>query len=137
MMTTAVRYYSKGGNTKKLADAIAEVCGVEKPRTHVALTEKADILFLGASVYAYGISEEVKKFIVDLDPEKVGKIVVFSTSALAERAFPEVEKAIKDSGMEVDSRNFYCRGSFLMLHKGRPNADDLESAKSFAKNIIG
>ena len=28
-MSVAVRYYSRSGNTKKLADAIAEVAGVE------------------------------------------------------------------------------------------------------------
>ena len=136
-MSVAVRYYSRGGNTKKLADAIAEVCGVEAKSTSETLTEKVDTLFLGASVYAYGISDDVKAFIAKLDPENVGKIVVFSTSALAERAFPEVEKAIKDSGINVDERNFYCRGSFLMMHKGRPNDEDIANVKQFAKEIIG
>ena len=135
-MSVAVRYYSKGGNTKKLADAIAEVCGVEALNTQHPVDERADILFLGASVYAYGISDEMKRYIADLDPENVGKIVVFSTSALAERAYPEVAKAIKDIGIDVDERNFYCRGSFLMMHKGRPNDQDLADAKRFAKEII-
>ena len=136
-MSVAVRYYSKSGNTKKLADAIAEVGGVEALTTEHPLEEKADILFLGASVYAYGIADEMKRYIADLDPEKVGKIVVFSTSALAERAYPEVSKAIKDIGIAVDERNFYCRGSFLMMHKGRPNQQDIADAKRFAKEIIG
>ena len=30
-MIIAVRYYSRGGNTKKLADAIAKAVGVEAP----------------------------------------------------------------------------------------------------------
>ena len=136
-MSVAVRYYSKGGNTKKLADAIAEVCGVEALNTQHQLEERADVLFLGASVYAYGISDEMKRYIADLDPQKVGKIVVFSTSALAERAYPEVAKAIKDMGITVDERNFYCRGSFLMMHKGRPNDQDIADVKRFAKEIIG
>lgn len=135
-MSVAVRYYSKSGNTKKLADAIAEACGVEALNTQHHLEERADILFLGASVYAYGIADEMKRYIADLDPEKVGKIVVFSTSALAERAYPEVAKAIKDIGIAVDERNFYCRGSFLMMHKGRPNDQDIADAKRFAKEII-
>lgn len=136
-MTTAVRYYSRGGNTKKLADAIAEVCGVEAKTIGTSVDENVDVLFLGASVYAYGIAGEVKTFIGDLDPDKIGKIVVFSTSALAERAFPEVEKAISDSGISVDQRNFYCRGSFLMMHKGRPNDEDIANAKAFTREILG
>ncbi len=136
-MSVAVRYYSKSGNTKKLADAIAEVGGVEALTTEHPLEEKADILFLGASVYAYGIADEMKRYIADLNPEKVGKVVVFSTSALAERAYPEVSRIIKDMGIEVDEKNFYCRGSFLMMHKGRPNDQDIADVKRFAKEIIG
>ncbi len=135
-MSLAVRYYSRGGNTKKLADAIAETVGVEAKSIEAGLDEKVDVLFLGASVYAYGIDNNVKGFIAKLDPEMVGKIVVFSTSALAERAFPEVEKAIRASGIKVDERNFYCRGSFLMMHKGRPNDEDVANAKKFAKEIM-
>ena len=136
-MSVAVRYYSKSGNTKKLANAIAEVAGVEALNTEHPVTEQTDILFLGASVYAYGISDEMKRYIADLDPEKIGKVVVFSTSALAERAYPEVAKAIKDTGIKVDEKNFYCRGSFLMMHKGRPNDQDIADVKRFAKEIIG
>ena len=135
-MSVAVRYYSRGGNTKKLADAIAEVAGVEALSTDAGLEGAVDTLFLGASVYAYGIDDHVKSFIAKLDSDQVGKIVVFSTSALAERAFPEVARAIKDSGIDVDDRNFYCRGSFLMMHKGRPNDEDVANAKAFAKEIL-
>lgn len=135
-MSVAVRYYSKSGNTKKLADAIAETCGVEALNTQHPIEEQTDILFLGASVYAYGIADEMKRFIADLDPHKVGKIVVFSTSALAERAYPEISRIIKDMGLEVEEKNFYCRGSFLMMHKGRPNEQDIEDVKRFAKEII-
>ena len=136
-MSTAVRYYSKGGNTKKLAEAIASVAGCEALRIDTPITEETDVLFLGASVYAYGIAEEMRRFISDMDVSKVKKVVVFSTSALAQRAFPEIEKALKDTGVNVEERNFYCRGSFLMMHKGRPNEKDLEDAKKFAKEILG
>ena len=135
-MSVAVRYYSRGGNTKKLADAIAEVAQVEALSTEAGLDGAVDTLFLGASVYAYGIDEHVKSFISKLDSDQVGKIVVFSTSALAERAFPEVARAIQDLGIKVDERNFYCRGSFLMMHRGRPNDEDIANAKAFAEKVL-
>ena len=50
-MKVAVRYYSKGGNTKKLAEAIAEAVGEKAQTTDVKLTEDVDILFLCNSVY--------------------------------------------------------------------------------------
>jgi len=35
----------------------------------------------------------------------------------------------------VESKNFYCRGEFTALHKGRPNQDDLKAARKFAAEI--
>ncbi|MCD7855356.1 MAG: flavodoxin [Clostridiales bacterium] len=132
----AVRYLSKSGNTKKLADAIGKAVGVKAEQIPTPVTGKVDILFLGASVYWGGISSEVKKYIQTLDKDKVGKVVVFSTSAMAERAFPQIQKLLQDKGIPVESKNFYCRGEFTVLHKGHPNQDDLKAAEKFAAGII-
>lgn len=37
----------------------------------------------------------------------------------------------------MDDREFHCKGEFKGLHKGRPNADDVNAATEFAKKIIG
>ena len=74
-MTCAVRYYTKTGNTKKLADAIAKQLGVEALPISTPVTEKVDLLFLGNSYYAFTIDPEVRDFVASLDKEKVGKIV--------------------------------------------------------------
>ncbi|MCD7741376.1 MAG: flavodoxin [Ruminococcus sp.] len=132
----AVRYFSKSGNTKKLADAIAKTAGCNAQEISTPLDGNIDILFLGASVYWGGISSEVKSFIVNLDSSKVGKVVVFSTSALAERAFPQIQELFKKNGIKVDKNNFYCRGQFTALHRGRPNNDDLEAAKKFTLKVL-
>ncbi len=136
-MNVQVRYYSKSGNTKKLADCIAQTAGVGAESIHGqgAKTE-ADLLFLGASVYWNGIDGTVKKFIDELDPKKVKKVAVFSTSALAERAFPDIKKRLEKKGIAVADEDFYCRGSFMTMHKGRPNADDLAKAAEFTKNVM-
>ena len=57
-MSFAVRYYTKTGNTKRLADAIAKELGVEALPISEPVTEKVDILFLGNSYYAFNISYE-------------------------------------------------------------------------------
>ena len=44
-MSFAVRYYTKTGNTKRLADAIAKELGVEALPISEPVTEKVDILF--------------------------------------------------------------------------------------------
>ena len=48
-MKIAVRYYTKTGNTRRLAEAVAEAVGAEALPISEPVTEKADILFLGNS----------------------------------------------------------------------------------------
>ncbi len=135
-MTAAVRYYTRSGNTKKVADAIAKTVGCEAEQIPAPIDEPVDILFLGASVYWGGIASEVKDYIRSLDPSKIGKVVVFSTSALAERAFPQMEACLKEAGIPVEKENFYCRGQFTALHRGRPNQEDLKNAGEFGQKIM-
>ena len=47
IMKCAVRYYTKTGNTKRLAEAIANVVGVDALPISEPITEQVDILFLG------------------------------------------------------------------------------------------
>ncbi|MCD8335674.1 MAG: flavodoxin [Lachnospiraceae bacterium] len=135
-MMIQVRYFSKGGNTKKLADCIARTAGVQAQPIRNGASDQADILFLGASVYWGGIDSQVKEYIKQLDPKKIRKVVVFSTSALAQRAFPNIRKRLEKRGIPVAEENFYCRGEFTALHKGRPNADDLKAAGKFTRDIL-
>ena len=48
-MNCAVRYYTKTGNTKKLAEAVARAVGVEALPITEPVDEKVDVLFLGNS----------------------------------------------------------------------------------------
>ena len=76
-MTYAVRYYTKTGNTKRLAQAIADTLGVEALPISVPVTEAVDVLFLGNSYYAFTIDPEVRDFVRSLDKSKVGRLVNF------------------------------------------------------------
>lgn len=134
-MKVAIRYYTRGGNTKKLADAISEAIGVEAKTTAEPLTEDVDILFLGSSVYAYGVDDEVKKFIRGIDV-KVGKVVNFSTAALIKSTYKQVAKLLAEKNIPFAKEEFACKGSFAMMHKGKPDADDCKAAADFAKKIV-
>ncbi|MGB4658894.1 MAG: flavodoxin family protein [Mobilitalea sp.] len=133
----AVRYYSKTGNTKKLAERIAATAGCKAETIEVEFSEKVDILFLGASVYYAGIDKKMKEYIAGLDRNKVGKVVVFSTSALAERAFPSIKKHLSSKNIKVEADDFYCRGQFAVLYAGKPDEKDLTAAEEFTRKIIG
>jgi len=132
IMHVAVRYYTRSGNTKKLADAIAQAVGVTAEDTAHKLTEDVDVLFLGSSVYAAGVDESVKKFIDGIDV-KVGKVVNFSTAALLKGTAKQVKKLLDAKNIPMSDQEFNCRGSFGPMHKGKPDANDLKAAAEFAK----
>lgn len=134
-MKVAIRYYTRGGNTRKLADAISEAIGVEAKTTSEPLTEDVDILFLGSSVYAYGVDDEVKKFISGIDV-KVGKVVNFSTAALIKSTYKQIAKLLAAKDIPFAEEEFACKGSFGIMHKGKPNDDDCKAAAAFAKKIV-
>ncbi|MCM1545553.1 MAG: flavodoxin [Clostridiales bacterium] len=135
-MKIEVRYYSRSGNTQKLAEAIAEQAGCTARDLSVPVDGHIDLLFLGASVYAGGIDKKVMEFIPLLNKDTVGSVAVFSTSALAERAYPQIKKELEKKGVTVLDKNFYCRGKFMLFHRGRPNDNDIVEVKSFASNLI-
>ena len=134
-MKYAVRFYTRSGNTKKLADAVAKVVSVEAKDVTVPLDEKIDILFLGCSYYAFDVDEAVKKFIV-ANKDNIGKIVCFGTSAMMKSMKKPVSKVADTVGVAVAHEEFHCRGQFGQIHKDRPNAADLEEVSAFAKKII-
>ena len=136
-MKIAVRYYTKTGNTKRLAEAIAEAAGVEALPLSSPLTEPVDILFLGNSYYAFSIDPEVRDYVRTLDKSKVGKIVNFGSAAMLNSTYKKVRAEADKAGIPMDEREFHCRGEFKGIHKGRPNSDDMKAAAEFARMIVG
>ena len=134
-MNIAVRYYTRSGNTKKLADAVASAISVESKDLTSPLDEEVDILFLGCSYYAFDVDEAVKNFIIE-NKDKIGKIVCIGTSAMMKSMKKPVRKVADTVGVAVAEEEFHCRGEFAKFHKGRPNETDLAKAAAFAKNIV-
>lgn len=135
-MTTAVRYVTRGGNTKKLADAIAAEAGVEAKDCSVPLTGPVDLLFLGGSVYWGGIDKKLKQFIDQLDPAMVKCVATFGTAALKKEPDREIEQRLQARGIPVASHSFHCRGEFAAVHRGHPDSRDLQQAAAFAKTAL-
>ncbi|MBQ9773252.1 MAG: flavodoxin [Clostridia bacterium] len=134
-MNIAIRYYTRSGNTKKLADAVSETVGVPALAVSQPLKERADVLFLGCSYYAFDVDDAVKNFIME-NRENIGKIVCFGTSAMMKSMKKPLGKVAQSVGVSLSEREFHCRGSFGVLHKSRPNAKDLAAVAEFAKNSI-
>lgn len=135
-MKTAVRYYTKTGNTKKLAEAVAGAVGAEALPISEPLTEYVDVLFLGNSYYAFSIDPEVRRFVQSLDREKVGMIVNFGSAAMLNSTYKKVKAEADRAEIPMCEKEFHCRGEFKGIHKGRPDENDLKAAAEFARSFI-
>ena len=133
-MKIAVRYYTRSGNTEKLAIAIAEAVAVQAVPISAELNEKTDIVFLGCSYYAFDVDDSVKNFITQ-NKENIGKVVCFGTSAMMKSTHKPMKKVCDAAGVQLSEEEVHCRGSFGPMHKGHPDETDLKNAAAFAKNV--
>ena len=124
----AVRYCSRGGNTKALALAIAEALNVEAKSIEEKVDEEVDTLFLGGALYAYGIDKALTAYIEALDKNKIKKVVVFSTSWISKHAIALIKKGLKEKGIPYVDEFIYARG--------KPNQKELDKAKEIAKKYL-
>lgn len=130
-MNAAVRYYSRSGNTKALAEAIAEAAGVPAisvDSNEAPIRESADILFIGGALYAYGIDSHLKEYLQTLSGDKVKKAVVFSTSWLSKHAVDLIKKQLREKGISTAEDYFYA--------KNKPNEAQLKEAAAFAAKFL-
>lgn len=100
------------------------------------INEFTDILFLGASIYKFGIDKSVVEYINNLDSSKIGCVAIFATSGKVKTAYEKLSKLLEAKGIKVCENNFYCKGKFLRMNKNHPDDEDIEAVKMFAKEII-
>ncbi|MBQ9198016.1 MAG: hypothetical protein IJ157_12375 [Clostridia bacterium] len=120
-MKKAVRYFSKLGNTKTIAEAIAAGAGVQAVSIleEPALTEYADILYLGGAPYANIMAPELKAYAEKLEKSQVGRVRLFTTSNWSRRTVLALKKLLREKGIPVEDEYFYAH----MLHiQGRTDA---------------
>lgn len=135
-MQIAVRYVSRSGNTKKLADAIALAAGCQAKPAADALNGKTDLLFVGGAIYAGGIDKKLEDFLQSLSADNVQKVAVFGTAAGGKSIQPQVKSILAGKNILVSEEVFQCRGKFLLANRKKPDQEDLDNAKKFAEKII-
>ena len=127
-MNIAVRYYSKSGNTRAVAEAVAEAVGVKAVSVDTAeadIKEPVDLLFIGGALYAYGLDKHLKEY---LKKENVKKAVVFSTSWLSKHSVDLIKNGLKEAGIPVEEEFFYV--------KNKPSDEQKKQAADFARKFI-
>ena len=135
-MTTAIRYYSKFGNSERMAQVVGEVTGAKPASVETPLTEEVDILFIGAGLFLAKVNGRIKEFARTLNPGKVKKVVCFGSCALSDSPVPQLRKIFEELGFSVAEESFTCRGAMGTWHGGHPDAKDLANLKAFTEKLV-
>ncbi len=130
-----ILYYSKGGNTRKLADAIAGELGVKAfDISYSPLDPDARVIFIGSGIYAGKPGEDMIRFVEGHD-FRGRKVVIFSTSwRTGEGGFDGLAAVLRRKGAIV-LPGYHCKGRAGIFNLGHPNQGELDSARTFARDI--
>ena len=109
-MKTAVRYYSRTGNTKVIAEAIAPVAGCQAESIEVPLEGVTGILFLGGALYWGKIPRTLKEYIKSLSPQQVKYVAVFTTAGILESASEIYKVFLRYHDLKVMKDTYFCNG---------------------------
>ncbi len=130
-MNIAVRYYSRSGNSKLIAEAIAkaaDTAAVSVDSSDAALSEPADVLFIGGALYAYGLDSHMNEYLRTLKKEDVKLAVIFTTTWISKHSITLIRKALTEAGITVCDESFYVRG--------KPGEKQLSDAGAFAAKFV-
>jgi flavodoxin len=130
-----VVYFSRSGNTKKVAEAVAGELGAaaQDIKTAGRVADDAFII-LGSGCYGAVLVKDIAEFL-----ERNGKpgrrIALFTTSAFGlGKEMDLMVSQIRAKGVEI-AYSFNCFGQFLAVKRGHPDKDELEKAREFAREI--
>jgi len=158
-MKILVTYFTKTGNTEKVARAIFDAIRLEKelmPVNEAKDMDRYDIIFCGFPVQAHSVPLPVENFIKAIP---AGKKIAFFTTHGSLRGGPlavtAIEHAVSLASKLKVIGTFGCRGKVdpkiieVLLNKpehktwaetarsasSHPNESDLEDARQFAKEV--
>ena len=136
------------GNTRRVADRMAEVLGaqvVEPEAVDLAALPEYDLVGFGSGIYFNAVHSRLRRLIGRL-PHVGGRAFTFFTSGAPEVPLVGYSRPIRhqlaSTGFDVlDS--FSCRGLDTVgplrfiggVNKGRPNGRDLDRAAAFALRL--
>ena len=133
------------GNTKKVADAIADATGIECRKLNRGddLTPSElgsyDLIFLGGGIYAFKIHAKLKRFAENLDPGFRTRFALFFTHAapigVDKPAIDGLIEMFREKQQIIEDDFFDCYGRFTVTRLGHPNKEELERAAAWAKRI--
>lgn len=140
-MKTAVRYQSRGGNTKAVAEVIAQKVGEKAESVETPLDEWVDVLFVGGGVYMGTIDKALETFLYTLSKEKVGRIVCFSTTGMQDVGVKHIARIAEQNEIQVDEKKLTIRmmlrgHAYLGQKGGTLTQKQIEKTEEFVQKVL-
>ena len=137
-MNTVLVYYSRGGNTRKIAEAIAEeleITPIDVKKNSPDVSD-ADLLVIGSGTYGGKPGKEMVAYLKNLKPVTGKRAACFSSCAGdASKTLAAMKEILTKKGYSIIDC-FSCFGKFALLSKrGHPTAEELSQAREFAKKL--
>lgn len=136
-MNIVLVYFSRSGNTRKIAEAIAEELeitplDVKKESPNI---NNAELLIVGSGTYGDKPGKEMVSFLENLNAVTDKRAALFSTCAGdASKMMATMKEIIINKGFTIVDC-FSCFGKFTLVKRGHPTDDELNHAKEFAKKL--
>ena len=132
-----VIYFSRGGNTRKVAEAIAKEIGtqaIDVKKTKPAIEN--GIIFLGSGCYGGAPSPVMVEFI-ESSKFQGKQVALFGTSGGGlGRELDKMEETLMKKGSIVVGR-YFCKGkTFGLMNRKHPDNNDFTGARKFAREIV-
>ncbi|MGN0395714.1 MAG: flavodoxin family protein [Coprococcus sp.] len=140
-MKIAVRFQSRGGNTKAVAEIIAKKAGVKAETVEVAVDEYVDVLFVGGGVYMGKMDESLYNFLSELNSDNIGQIVCFSSTGTMDTTLRQIKAISSQKGILVNERKLlipmFLRGhSSLGFHGGKLTGRQISKIERFTNDVL-
>lgn len=144
MKTLIICHSVHHGNTWKVAAAIAQELDadlIQPEQFRPEMLDKYDLVGFGSGIYIARFHHDILDLVADLPRQDGRKAFVFSTAGnCCEDYHFAVVSLLKASGFDLVGE-FSCEGcdTYRFPHQevnsGRPNDDDLEHAREFARTV--
>jgi flavodoxin len=133
-MKVKIIYATKTGHSRKIAEAIAKELNADAYNVkNTPIIEGADMLFVVGGIYGGKSAPEMLDYIKTVTAKQTKSAALITSSAGSKGSQAEIKNILKANGVEVVTEEFSCRGGFLLIKMGHPNADDIKGAVEFAK----
>jgi flavodoxin len=137
-MNAELVYFSRGGNTRKIAEAIAkelEITAIDVKKKSPDVSN-VDMLIVGSGTYGGKPGKPMVAYLENLE-QATGKLAACFSSCAgdASKTLAAMKEILNKKGYKIVDC-FSCFGKFAGLAKrGHPTDEELNQAREFAKKL--